>query len=181
MIRLRVYKPCDAKSIVSWCDNETVFNFWGGLHFGKYPITSEIINDKYFNKNGDCAEEDNFYPVTAFDDTGAVGHFIMRYLRGDNKILRFGWVIVDSAKRGRQYGKKMIRLGLKYAFEIMGVQKVTIGVIENNISAYKCYLSAGFRKSMDLQDSYVEINGDTYKIVELEITKEEYYAGKDNE
>ena len=51
MIRLRAYKPCDAKSIVSWCDNETVFNFWGGLHFGKYPITSEIINDKYFNKN----------------------------------------------------------------------------------------------------------------------------------
>ena len=63
MIRLRAYKPCDAKSIVSWCDNETVFNFWGGLHFGKYPITSEIINDKYFNKNGDCAEEDNFYPL----------------------------------------------------------------------------------------------------------------------
>ena len=62
----------------------------------------------------------------------------------------------------------------------MGVQKVTIGVIENNIFAYKCYLSAGFRKSMDLQDSYVEINGDTYKIVELEITKEDYYAGKDN-
>ena len=63
----------------------------------------------------------------------------------------------------------------------MGVQTVTIGVIENNISAYQYYLSAGFRKSMDLQDSYVEINGDTYKIVELEITKEEYYAGKDNE
>ena len=63
----------------------------------------------------------------------------------------------------------------------MGVQTVTIRVIENNISAYQCYLSAGFRKSKDLQDSYVEINGDTYKIVELEITKEEYYAGKDNE
>ena len=154
MIRLRAYKPCDAKSIVSWCDNETVFNFWGGLHFGKYPITSEIINDKYFNKNGDCAEEDNFYPVTAFDDTGAVGHFIMRYLRGDNKILRFGWVIVDSAKRGRQYGKKMLRLGLKYAFEIFKADLVQLNVFTANDAARRCYESAGFTERNTTPDAF---------------------------
>ena len=175
MIRLRPYKPCDAQKIASWCRNEQAFLFWGGLRFGSFPVSAETINQKYLDNNGDCAEEDNFYPMTAFDESGAVGHFIMRYLNGDNKILRFGWIIVDASKRGKKYGQKMLSLGLKYAFEILKVDKVTIGVIEHNIPAHKCYLSTGFRKSEDLEDSFETINGEQWKIVELEITKEEFF------
>ena len=149
MIRLRPYKPSDAKSIVSWCKDEKTFLQWGGDHFGTFPISEDTMNHKYLHENGDCIEEDNFYPFTAFDDEGIAGHFIMRYLHGDNKILRFGWVIVDDTKRGHKYGQNMLRLGLKYAFEIMQADVVTIGVFENNISAYKCYLSAGFHRSKD--------------------------------
>ncbi len=177
MIRLRAYKPCDAKKIVSWCKDEKTFLLWGGEHFGSFPISADIMNHKYFQNNGDCTETDNFYPMTAFDETGIVGHFIMRYLRGDNKLLRFGWVIVDDAKRGQKYGQKMLTLGLKYAFEIMQVDQVTIGVFENNIPALQCYLSVGFRKSEDKEDSYEMIEGEKWKIIELAISKEEYQAG----
>ena len=173
MIRLRPYKPCDAKSIVSWCKDEETFLLWGGDHFGTFPISEEIMNRKYFHDNGDCTEEDNFYPVTAFDDDGIIGHFIMRYLHGDNRILRFGWVIVDDAKRGQNYGQRMLRLGLKYAFEIMQVDKVTIGVFEKNAAAYRCYLSAGFHQSPEQPESFEEILGEKWKIMELEILKEE--------
>ena len=50
--------------------------------------------------------------------------------------LRFGFVIVDSKKRGQGYGKNMLKLGLKYAKEIFGANKVSLGVFENNESAY---------------------------------------------
>ena len=145
MLRLRPYKSCDSKHIADWIKNEETFVKWGG-EFGSYPINAKIIDDKYRLNNGDCVEEDNFYPMTAFDDSGVVGHFIMRYINGNNKILRFGWVIVDDTQRGKGYGKQMLELGLKYAFEILGVEKVTIGVFENNIPAYKCYKSIGFNE-----------------------------------
>lgn len=176
MIGLRAYKRCDAKKIVSWCKDENVFNLWGGKRFGDFPISDDIINQKYFDNNGDCDEEDNFFPMTAFDDTGIVGHFILRYILGNDKILRMGWVIVDDSKRGNKIGQNMLRLGLKYAFEIMQANIVTIGVIERNIPAYKCYLSAGFRKSETLEDSFVNINGENLKIIELEMSKEEYFS-----
>ncbi len=32
-----------------------------------------------------------------------VGHFIMRYINGDNRQLRFGWVIVDGTLRGKVF------------------------------------------------------------------------------
>lgn len=174
MIRLRPYKQCDAKYIVSWCKDKEIFELWGGERFGSFPISEDIMNDKYFNHNGDCVEQDNFYPVTAFDEQGIEGHFIMRFLHGDNRILRFGWVIVNNEKRGQKCGQKMLRLGLKYAFEILQVDKVTIGVFENNIPAYRCYLATGFHKSAEIEDSFEEVHGEQWKVVELEIAKEEF-------
>ena len=57
------------------------------------------MNYKYMDCNGDCAEPDNFYPMTAFDDSGIVGHLIMRFTDVEKSTLRFGFVIVDDAKR----------------------------------------------------------------------------------
>lgn len=171
MIRLRPYKKCDAEKIISWIENEEIFMLWGGNRFGEFPITADVINKKYFADNGDCAEADNFYPMTAFTDDGAVGHFIMRYINGDNKVLRFGWVIIDSGEREKGYGRKMLSLGLKYAFDILKVGKVTIGVYENNISAYKCYKSVGFHETAQAN---LEIGYDGQRIVELEINENDY-------
>ena len=63
----------------------------------------------------------------------------MRYIHGNNKVLRFGWVIVDDSIRGKGYGTSMLRTGLYYAFNILGVHTVTIGVFEHNDIAHSCY------------------------------------------
>ena len=168
MLRLRPYKQCDAYSIEKWIQDKDVFMKWGGNRFGDFPISANTINEKYALQNGDCAEQDNFYPWTAFDDEhGVVGHFIMRYLHGDKKQLRFGWVIVDDKIRGKGYGTQMLRLGLKYAFEILGADSVTIGVFENNEIAHSCYKKVGFADQGIVRE---EIGN----IIEMEITREAY-------
>ena len=164
MLKLRPYKSCDAEIIAKWVQDKNVFMIWGGERFGDYPINAEIIDRKYRLDNGDCAEPDNFYPWTAFDDNGVVGHFIMRYINGDHKVIRFGWVIVDSSVRGKGRGTEMLRLGLKYAFEILGVEKVTIGVFENNTPAHKCYQKVGFADVGVVKD-------EPWNVIEMEIQR----------
>ena len=116
-------------------------------------------------------EEDNFYPWIAIDeDDNVVGHFIMRYTNGNTRQLRFGWVIVDDAMRGKGYGKQMLTLGLKYAFDFLGAEKVTIGVFENNESAHWCYKKAGF---VDMET----VKSEPWDVIEMEIKKEEYMEG----
>ena len=176
MLTLRPFKTCDAEKIVSWCEDETVFQMWGGEMFGSYPLPAESVTDMYLARNGMCAEEDNFYPFTAVEDGIPVGHLIIRYIHGDKKFLRLGWVIVDSKKRGKGYGKELILMGTKYAFEMLGADKVSLGVFENNPAAYHCYKSAGFDKPSTLEDSYMDVNGQKWKVIELEITKEGYYG-----
>lgn len=175
MIRLRPYKSCDADLIITWLKDEETYIKWSGGRFGSFPITAETIDAKYQNDNGGCAEPDNFYPMTALDENEVIGHLIMRYIGGSSKILRLGWVIVDSDKRGRGYGKRILKLSLKYAFEIFMAEKVTIGVYEDNLSAYYCYKSVGFHETAAAESEYDEINGQKKRIVELEITRDEYY------
>ena len=77
MLRLRTYKPVDAKTILTWCKDEISFRKWTSDRYDSYPITAEDMNRKYVDFNGDCVELDNFFPMTAFDESGVVGHLIM--------------------------------------------------------------------------------------------------------
>ena len=42
-MRLRPYKSCDAKKIISGIRDEEVFHKWGGDHFGEYPISAGLL------------------------------------------------------------------------------------------------------------------------------------------
>lgn len=174
MLGLRPYKPCDAQKILSWCRDEKTFLGWGGTHIGEFPLSEKVMNETYFENNGNCAEPDNFFPMTAFDGDEITGHFILRYI-GDRKTLRFGWVIVDDKKRGTGCGKEMVMLGLKYAFEVMNAEKVTIGVYANNPAAYHCYRSSGFTEAAG-KAHFDIVKGEKWKIIEMELTREEYLS-----
>lgn len=168
MLRLRPYKPCDAETVISWIKDESAFRRWSTDRYEFYPITAADMNSKYMECNGDCTESDNFYPMTAFDESGIVGHLIMRFTDEAKTTLRFGFVIVDDSKRGMGYGKEMLRLALKYAFEILMVKKVTLGVLENNPSAYFCYKAAGFKEIHEDNPEYYFLMGEKIKCIELE-------------
>ena len=176
MLHLRPYKPGDAETILSWCTDEAAFRRWTSDRYDAFPITAADMNGKYLAHNGDCTEPDNFYPMTAFDDTGIVGHLILRYTGGDKKQIRLGFVIVDDAKRGRGYGKGMLRLALKFAFELLGAEIVTLGVFENNLPAYHCYKAAGFTGVPMAKPETCHILGETWNILELQMTREQYFA-----
>lgn len=164
MLRLRPYKKSDAKHIISWIKDEKSFYQWSAGRFENYPITADDLNAQY----DAFSEADEFFPMAAFDEDGVAGQLFMKFLDDEKKELRFGYIIVDASKRGRGYGKEMLLLALKYAFEILKVERVTLGVFENNPSAYKCYKSVGFREVPGENHSYM-LMGEEWNCLELEI------------
>lgn len=165
MLSLRPYKKCDAEKIVSWIKDEAAFRKWCADRYEGYPITAEDMNSHYEN----FSYADNFFPMTAFDSTGVVGHLIMRFTDEKKKIVRLGFVIVDDKKRGKGYGKALLSLSLQYAFEILQAEKVTLGVFENNKSAYYCYKAVGFQDVVLEKTTYYHVLNEDWKCLELEI------------
>lgn len=169
MLRLRPYKDCDAEAIVSWVGDEVSFRKWSADRFEHYPITPEDLKRHYHAFD----DSDSFFAMTAFDETGIVGHLIMRFTDQAKSTLRFGFVIVDIRKRGMGYGHQMLEAARRYAFDILQVEKITLGVFENNAPAYWCYRAAGFRDAPDQAVSYYSVMGENWKCLELEMRRDD--------
>ena len=110
---------------------------------------------------------DNIFPFTAINDEGKiVGHIILRYPDPSKTVIRFGFVIVDDQLRGRGYGKQMLQLAIQKAQQEFCAKKITLGVFDNNPSAFHCYESVGFK--VIGTDSYI-IDGEEWTGKEMEI------------
>ena len=158
MLRLRPYISDDAEQILSWCKDEKAFYKWTAGVLGDYPLSKE----QFSAVNSRMA-------FTAIDDNEIVGFFTMRNPDKLFEELRFGFVIVDFKKRGKGYGKKMLQLVLKYAKEIYGAKKVSLGVFENNEPAYYCYKAVGFKDVVQEELETYPILGEDWKCLVLEM------------
>ena len=165
MLRLRPYKACDAQIITKWLKNEYAFRQWSADRYEKYPITPDDMN-LYYDRD---KNNEKIWGMTAFDDTGIIGHFTMRFPEGDNfEEIRLGFVIVDDKVRGKGYGREMLSLAIRYAFDFVKVKKISLGVFENNTAAIKCYESCGFQRVKLENTECYHCMGEIWDFIEME-------------
>jgi len=164
VLRVRPYEPSDARTIISWIGDEIAFRKWCADRYDRYPITAEDMNINYEK----CAGSGGFFPMTAVDDSGIVGHMIMRYTDEKKTVIRLGFIIVDDKKRGMGYGAKMLDEAIRYAFEKLNAQKITLGVFDNNEAAHRCYRSVGFT---DTTTETCRIFNEDWKCIEMELNR----------
>ncbi len=141
-MKLREFKNDDAPVIAGWLQSEEEFYKWSADRFNRYPLSGADIIENYAPQ----LETGRFYPLAAVDGQGNIlGHFIIRYPNADDdRSVRFGFVIVDPAHRGKGFGKEMLQLGIAYVKEHLSASRIDLGVFENNEGARHCYEAAGF-------------------------------------
>lgn len=170
MLELRLYKNTDAQLVVKWLKNEYAFRQWSADRYENYPITADDMKHYYAQYNND-----ELYILTAIDENKIIGHITIRFIDDAKKVARLGFVIVDDTKRGKGYGKQLVLSALKYAFEELNANKVTLGVFENNSPAVYCYQSCGFKIVETEKTESYQCMGETWICIEMEITYEQYY------
>ena len=156
---LRQFSINDAETILSWCKDKHAFRLWSADRYKEFPAQQEEMMEQY--------KGDNMYPLTAVVGEEIIGHILLRFPSEDKSVIRFGFIIVDDSKRGKGYGKQLLRLAIDYAQRELGAQKITLGVFCDNLSAVECYKSVGFR--ITGMDTY-SIDGEEWKGLEMELT-----------
>lgn len=163
MLRLRPYRKNDAQEIIKWCKDEESFYKWSAGIMGEYPLTE----DRFENATNGRIDNDKYFPFVLVDENNVVGFFSLRQPGDSNDELRFGFVIVSPEIRGKGYGKKMLELGKKFAFELYGAKKLGLGVFDNNPGAYHCYKSVGFIENGKVEK--YNINNEDWTCIEMEL------------
>ncbi len=162
MIRLRPHKKSDSKTICKWLNSEEVFYKWSAGRY-QYPLTAEQLDSRF----EEFQLDPNAWFMTALDETGNVcGHFIFRKADYENNSIHMGFIVVSPDCRGKGIGKQMLSAAIKYAAEILGMKRITLGVFANNPAAVKCYESIGFKPFGNHDD--FEYKGQKWDCIDME-------------
>lgn len=166
MLRLRPFKLCDAPYLLNWFHDEKSFTMWSANKF-TYPLTMEQLIT--YKNNYD--EDPNAWIFVALDEAGTVvGHFMMRKADYKNQSVHLGFIVIDDSCRGKGYGKEMLNLAKEYAFHLLKVNRITLGVFANNEGAHQCYRSVGFVDE-DYHDNFLTFKGESWGLFDMALTK----------
>lgn len=144
LVRLSAIDPEEAgKAFSSW-DRDSEFRRL--LDSGVAAIHSQKQMEKWVEKDLDEQSSGQYwFAIRRLDDDtllGDVGLYVINWTVRDAFI---GIAIGDRAFWGKGYGTDAMRVIVRYAFNEVNLNRVTLGVFEYNPRAIRAYEKAGFR------------------------------------
>ena len=113
-MRIRPYiESKDYEYLEKWIDNEKIHALWCA-NLIPYPLTRDNLHSILEKSAIDWT--DSAYVAT--ENNGKVIGFFCYSINIDDNTGFFKFIIVDNKERGKGYGKEMLHLALKYAFNI---------------------------------------------------------------
>ena len=141
-MKLRKYDPeLDFRYLKCWISDEKTHALWCAkrIPFPLDKISFDNVVNLHYEKYGDVPF------IAETEDGQAVGFFCCSSNNEDHmRMLRF--VVVDNSLRGRGFGKEMLDMAVRYAFDSDDTEAVMLNVFSVNERAVRCYKKAGFKE-----------------------------------
>lgn len=130
----------DFSTYACWVNDQETTQF---MSTGNLPTTEQQLRDyvEGFAGSGGCL-------LGIFDKKTArhVGNIALHTIDQQNRRAEIGIMIGDPDARGQGYGAEAVRLVCRHAFMRLNLNKVTAGVILDNVASLKLFERAGFRR-----------------------------------
>lgn len=140
-MRLRPYQKKDFEVISKWITEERAHALWCA-NLTPYPLEKE----SFYKLLAEGEERFGDSPFVATTEEGkVVGFFCFSVNLSTNEGM-FKFVVIDATERNKGYGSEMLKLAVKYAFEIAKADAVQLNVFAENPRARKCYEKVGFKE-----------------------------------
>lgn len=140
-MRIRPYQNKDFDIISQWITDECSHALWCA-NLMPYPLEKNSF-DALLQEAEERFGDSPFVATT--NDGQVVGFFCFSVnLHTNEGMLKF--VVIDNTMRNKGYGCEMLKLVIKYAFEIAKADAVHLNVFLENPGAKKCYEKVGFKE-----------------------------------
>jgi RimJ/RimL family protein N-acetyltransferase len=148
-------------------NNENAAKLLGGMHHSYSE--EDIVNWINFHNNN---PEEVLFVVENTIEGKLIGHVGLYKIDNVAKKTEFGILIADDNSRGKGYGTKSTNLMVDYAFDILGMHKVTAEVLSENIASVTMFKKCGFSIDGCLRDDVYK-NNRYYDVLSMSILAEE--------
>jgi RimJ/RimL family protein N-acetyltransferase len=157
-IRLREVRESDLPLLFEWINDRDTrilsspFRPVNWLQHKKWM--SEILLDKK-----------NIFFIISLDEA-PIGAINVTSISADNKSAEFSIRIGDPHQRGQGYGTTAVKLLTDFCWKDLGLHRLSLSVLSDNLSAIRSYEKAGFKIEGQLVDA-VFIDGQWKNLVQM--------------
>lgn len=166
LFRLPTRDDVDALCVLK--NNEKASLLLGGIH--RHYTLLDIERWIDFHNNN---PEEVLFVIEDISVGRLIGHVGLYKINQCAKKTEYGILIADDNSRGKGYGTKSTMLMLDYAFNTLGMHKVTAEVLSENVPSLAMFRKCGFSIDGRLRDEVYK-NGRFYDVISLSILADEF-------
>ncbi|MDQ2088129.1 GNAT family protein [Herbivorax sp. ANBcel31] len=153
MIELRKFEIGDIDYLKLWITDERLCCQWCARNF-IYPL-DDLQLYKYISTLNDSHTNFAFTLVKKDDDIYPIGHIKIGNIDYEEKSAKLQFVLIGNRLfRGKGFGKDMVNLAIKYAFQYLELEELDLRVYSFNTSAINCYKTLGFKEIEYIDKSF---------------------------
>ena len=137
-IILRPITEADTEDIVRWRNSPEVLKYF----IFREPFTAEMHNNWLKTKvaSGQVIQ----YIIVRKEDNKAVGSVYLKDIDMHNQSAEYGIFIGESSARGCGLGSETAKLFTDFAFNRLGLHRISLRLLAQNKAAHRSYERAGF-------------------------------------
>jgi RimJ/RimL family protein N-acetyltransferase len=170
LVRLRALEPADAERAYKWINDREVTRFL----MARYPYSMEF--EKEFLAN--ASKDNGFGEVRLAIETRDGIHIGICGLhrgRPEDRHAELGIMIGEKDYQSNGYGTDTVMTLVRFAFEQMNLNKVSLGVFDFNERAQAVYRKCGFVEEGHAREEYYQ-DGRYCDIVRMGLLRREFEA-----
>jgi RimJ/RimL family protein N-acetyltransferase len=142
------------------------------------PLGDEAYTEYGLERERDAVasvigRQDHFFSIVTCDTDEVIGRVLLFNLNPTDRCAMLGIVIGEKAYWGQGYGQEAVRLMLDYAFNLLNLHSIMLGVFAFNERAIACYQKVGFREIGRRRQARI-IGGHAYDEVLMDILASEF-------
>ena len=147
-MEIRPYKSSDFYKIKTWVNNERDHALWCA-NLIPYPLEKHGFEKTL----KEISLKNNDIPLVSVTEKGDLAGFFCYGINSDTKVGKLKFIIISPTYRNKGYGKEMVSLAVKNAFDNQA-NSVELNVFSCNIKAKKCYSGAGFSVRLITENAF---------------------------
>lgn len=160
----------DAEKWAEWLNDLAV-----SIPLGSEAYTSLSIENMRQEINEMIGHHDPCFTIVENESDRPIGRCLLFSVDRTNRTAMMGIFIGEKQYWNAGYGKEATRLLLDYAFNLLNLNSIMLGVFEFNQRAIHCYQSVGFKEIGRRRQARI-IGGRTYDAILMDILAGEFHG-----
>jgi len=149
LVRLRPLDMGDLDRCLTWINDREVTRYLAA----RYPI-SRADEERWLREMPSNSAVDGVRLAIETKDGAHIGNLDLHMVRPEDRKAGLGVMIGDKSYWANGYGTDAVVTLLRFAFDEMNLNRVSLHVFDFNERAQACYRKCGFREEARLREHY---------------------------